>query len=249
MMDGEEKEGDDLALAADLDRAGRLAGSVLGAGLTQVLLAFGGFPALAALAGASVPSVVTSAVDVVAKRHRDKVQLAADIACEEGDCSFDQIVAATIGDDTKIELLRQALDGAAVSAEDRKVKALGRALAHGALQSDQAKVLGAARIVDALRALDGADARLLTYMYENSDRAFTVGQQSDDSPETLYGRLPELREVMDSVVARLSTYGLIRSQTVGGGGGILAGPGIVSWRVTDFGEECMRRWLRESETS
>jgi hypothetical protein len=118
---------------------------------------------VAALAGAlSSPAIAAAARATIASRSR-KVQLAADTACESGRCTFEDIVAASIKSERKMELLFNMLHGAARSEDDRHVRSLGTLLVDGAFApiGDDAEH---ARIMAALVQLDGADVEVLGYI-------------------------------------------------------------------------------------
>jgi hypothetical protein len=226
-----------------IEARGRYASSLAGASITQALLLLESFPALAAVAGAAASPALANAVSVIVQRRKERVAMAADAACAEGSCEFDDIVNATVSSDRKIELLGRALDSAALAEDARKVRALGVALARGVLGQDNAKLDEQMHIVNALSRIGPAEAKLLDYMVTAGRSTYIVRlpeiKNQNKSP-TLESELPFMHPLLDAVVASLSTLGLISNE----GYGIST---TTSWHVTEFGYLCLNALLEQGD--
>ncbi|MEV5544040.1 hypothetical protein AB0L13_45300 [Saccharopolyspora shandongensis] len=223
----------------------RVVGGAGGAAISVLAALLIGPEAAAVLGNASGPLVeeTSYALRAVIQRRARKIEQAGEAACRKGQCTFEEIVEKALGDDRKIELITRVLQAAAVAEEERKVRALGRALARGVLTSEDALVDAELRITSALASLEPVDIRALALM-AGEKREWIKRPLDDQKDNEWAGVLIEadsgLAPVVDSIIARLSTYGLIGDESEGGfrlGGS--------SWRITHFGRTCLESLMEQ----
>jgi hypothetical protein len=180
----------------------------------------------------------------LAARKFARVEQAAEEASREGQCEFAELVRRSLEDDHRAALMGAALHAAADAADDQKVRALGRAYARGVLTSDDAKVDEQLRIVTTLAALEPVDVRVVHRM--TSHAGWTIRPlESNPYFPTLVNEDPGVSPIIDAVVARLSTLGLISDASSGGVNWDGSG---TQWHVTEFGRVCLGA-LREAGQS
>ncbi|WP_139219523.1 hypothetical protein [Actinopolyspora alba] len=223
---------------SELDRRGwRAFDKVTGGGVgatTGILTGLLISPELASVVGnASGPlfEEASYSIRAVVDRRKAKIDQAGEIACSEGNCTFEVILESALEDDRKIELIARALQAASVAEEKKKINALGRALARGVLNDSQ--IDEQYRIATTLAGVEVIDIRALALM--SGDNKAWVKRSADaknGGVAALTEIDPTLNNVVDSVVARLSTHGLITDESPGG---LSFGH---SWKVTDFGRSC-----------
>lgn len=241
-------EGENPDPTAGLEAAAPFFGGAVGSAVSVALAAGSPGPGwVAALAGAlSSPAIAAAARATIAARQR-KVQRAVDAACESGRCTFEDIVAASVRSERKIELLFNMLQGAARSEGYRHAQALGRLLVDGAFApiDEDAEY---ARIMSALAQLDGADVEVLGHLgrWPNTapdDQQSFVIRDPNNSENTLARQLPHLARLLESIIGRLETLGIISSATGGATWGGLSFD--TTWHLTQFGHLCVGRLLAE----
>jgi len=226
----------------ELEARGRYVASVGGGALAQALLLVEANPAAAALAGAALSPMLTNLFGKLVERRHARLQAAIDAACLQGNCIFDDIIRASLPHDKKLELLAAALNGAALAIDERKVRALGNSIALGVLQDDEAVVDEQVRIAEGLIALDAADAKVLLLFIVGDKSSFSVrpGPDARRFGNTLVERLPEAQNVIDAIVARLSSLGMISDETFG-----LTTNTV--WHATDFGRACVEALIQAGQ--
>ncbi|MBQ0924624.1 hypothetical protein [Saccharopolyspora endophytica] len=196
--------------------------------------AYLGPDAAAAISGGTAPWLEELAR--IARRRFEKVQEAGDAASRAAGCPFEDLIEQAIGDDRKLELLTQALHAASMAEDARKIKTLGRAIARG---MDDARVDEQRRIVSTLAALEPVDARVLVMM-AHDDKNGWIKRPSQSGPSVGTGVLleaePGLDSLIDSVVARLQTLGLISDpDSARSWHGVVYKSGL---KTTTFGKLC-----------
>ena len=215
----------------------RMVGGASGATVSLLAALVMGPEAAAIMGNAFGPLVeeASYAVRRVALRRGSKIEAAGDAACHEGQCTLEDLVDEAVGDDRKLELIARALEAAARAEEDRKIDALGRSLARGVLTNDDARVDEELRITTALASLEPADMRALSLMEDGTQWIKRHPTNDDDNWANAWTESdPGLNSVIDSIVARLTTHGLISDESIGGlrfGGS--------SWHITEFGRACI----------
>lgn len=241
-----EDDSEDEDQTAGLQGVAPWLGGLGSSAISLSVLAGGTSPWVAALTAAFASPSIMLAAQTVLRRQEAKVQIAFDVACESGECTFDELIHATATSDRKLELLSNMMSGAARSESEAHVRALGRLLADGAF-ADFSEDAEFARIMTALSQLDGADVEFLAHVGRipsGSDGPANFFVRSPgDASSTVAGQLPNLAPVLDSIVARMSTLGII-SSAVGevSWGGISSS---TSWHITQFGGMCVGRLLAE----
>ena len=133
--------------------------------------------------------------------------------------------------DQAFELFVRALQAAAREADDDRVRFYGRIAASGALAEDDAVVDEAARAFSAIAGLDAIDAKVLLAMGEDHHTRWQLRTELLPFP-SFEKRFPEANDVLDGVIARLETAGMIRVQTDAGT------TYARSWGLTRFGVFC-----------
>lgn len=211
--------------------AGGLGGAALG--LLGAML-FG--PPGALIGSAASPLLTDGAKGLgrVLRRRLERTQQAIDAATEFSGRNFDDLVEVASDDDRRLEIIGQALQGAALSKDGATIRALGRALAQGVLADDDARVDESLRIVSTLAALDPIDVKVLDRMCEPGSSWFIRGTSNNLNRRSVTGEIPEAEPVVDHVIARLSQLGLVTRPDSGG----LAWDGV-PWIATDFGHLCV----------
>jgi hypothetical protein len=225
---------DDAGAPRDLTArsAAAVGGGLVGLGAALFL-----GPVLGALVGsASSPLLAdgAKALQRVVRRRLDRVELASSVASEVAGCPFDALVEIATDDDRRLEIIGRALQAAALSESELTIRALGFALASGVLASDDAKVDASFRIVSTLGQLDAVDLRVLDRMCQEDTGWDVRPSDPKTSRPSIEEAVPGVDVVLDHVVARLSTLGLISKPDAGG----LAWNGI-PWLVTSFGRLCV----------
>jgi hypothetical protein len=223
---------------SDLERAkpafdrttGAALGFFVGLGATPLL-----GPILGPLVGnMSAPLIeeVSYALRAMLEKRRIRVELAMRTACEEVNCSAEELAIIALRDDRRIELLVRALEAAATSEEERKVRALGRAMALGIMTDDDAKADEYLRMTTTLAQLEPIDARVLEIMAKPGSKWF---KRSGGHAPAVTDAIPGASVVIDAVFARLSGLGLITDASAEHG--IILGG--APWSITKFGESCV----------
>jgi len=214
--------------------------AVTGAIATTAGIALGANPVSAAVAGASGPALKLAQrlFARAVERRQNRAAQALEQAAAMLDVGLDIIEERVADHDARLELLARVLGAAAQSSFDQKVTALARVLADGLREDgppDDSFVLAAALAdmevahVLALRHLAAAPSP--PDDLRRSDRP----ARGWEVPQ-IEQAMPDLAEVMYSVVAVLAGHGLIRDQ-----GGVTypgnIGPAV--WKVTALGRRCL----------
>ncbi|WP_344877485.1 hypothetical protein [Allokutzneria multivorans] len=174
------------------------------------------------------------------RRRRERMMVAVSEASRVAGGRLDELLVAALDDDTKIELLIQALESAQRTADIRRVRFYGRIAAKGALAQDRASIDAAQRVFISLAALDPVDIKVLLHMARKTDHKWLKSADADGP--SLAGELPEVRPVLDAVVARLEGQGLITSNA---GSTFLTS--LPTWWVTEYGLLCVKELLDPSQ--
>lgn len=197
-------------------------------------------PMTAAMAGGAAGGTVkgvTSAAVAMFRRRRNRGLAALAAGQAEAGLPPEELLERALEDDRKLDLLGRAIEAATREADERRVRFYGRIAASGVLAEDDAKIDTAARVFSTLADLDAADLKVLLLMAEKVERPWIDvdpdGRKGGDVYFELESELPELMEVMDSVLSRLTGLGLV-SYVVGGRGG-------GTYNINPFGELCVRK--------
>jgi hypothetical protein len=188
-------------------------------------------------AGGTVKGVSSAALAMF-RRRRDRGLEALAAAQAEAGLAPEALLERALEDDRKLDLLGRALEAATREADERRVRFYGRIAASGVLAEDDAKVDKAARAFSALATLDAADLKVLLRMAEKVERPWTVvdleEREGSDEFFELESELPELMEVVDSVLSRLTGLGLVSYVRRERGGAEM-------YYVNPIGELCVRQ--------
>ncbi|HEX8865216.1 MAG TPA: hypothetical protein VF821_06115, partial [Lentzea sp.] len=122
----------------------------------------------------------------------------------------------------------------------QRVRFYGRIAAKGALANDDTRVDEAHRVFGSLAALDAMDIRVLLHMAEGDDQKWRKEEQAEEP--SLAKDLPEVRPVLDAVISRLESQGLVSGNA--GSSFLTSAP---TWWITDYGKLCVRELLEPSE--
>jgi hypothetical protein len=147
-----------------------------------------------------------------------------------------------------VRTLRVAEDAAV----DEKLIALGKAIASGALAYRSVDVQWETAFVGTLSELDRPHLRVLDQVRRLAFDPSATPQQTFPEPasvteESLHQSLPELRDIIDTVVATLQSHGLLAAVQ-----GQMATIGPTSrrfrWKVTNFGLQFLERMRLVGDT-
>ncbi|GAB2999805.1 hypothetical protein GCM10027184_64860 [Saccharothrix stipae] len=163
-------------------------------------------------------------------RQIGRVEAATEEAVTCGNCTIDELLRESLADDRRAAVMTAALRAAAVAQDEATVLALGRAYARGVLTADDAQIDEQMRIVATLGTLDPVDVRVLHVMREGE---WAKRPSKGSSLGFLSEEIPSVLSVVDAVVARLLTEGLISNEAPG----MMAGTRL---QITDFGRLCLR---------
>lgn len=223
-----------------VDRKGpafdRVIGAAGGATLgVLVTLALG--PEAAGIFGnASGPLLeeLSYAVRQLLARQVERVEAATDEAIAEGACDIEELLRRALADERRAAVMTTVLRGAAVALDDATVRALGRAYARGVLTSDDAKVDEQLRVASTLAAWEPVDIRVL-HLMRNGEYWVKRPKADLDTPAIVEAD-PGVISVVDAVVARLATQGVITDEATSYGA-------IGKWQITEFGRLCLAALL------
>lgn len=211
---------------------GEVAGSVAGEVAKATAMSLGFDEVSASAVGGTVSGLVKSAHPAFSRmlaRRRQRLEVALDEA--KGTVgSLTELLVMALEDDRKLELLAQALETAQKTADLQRVRFYGRIAAQGVLAEDTARVDEALRIFSSLAALDAVDIKVLLHMCAEEDAKW--------SRQRLEGELPEVGVVLDAVLPRLETQGVVTSNA---GSSFLAS--VPTWWATGYGLLCVRELL------
>ncbi|MFI7680939.1 hypothetical protein [Actinophytocola sp. NPDC049390] len=207
------------------------ASGAVGVGVVATLLLG---PILGPLVGAvSGPLMeeASNALRAVVERRATRVQLAIDVATQQGQIDETELVHRSLMDDRRLELLTKALEGAATSDDRRKIRALGAALAKGVLAETDEQLNEQVKIITALAAMDQVDVLVLDQLCSIESAIKRPNPGRKITPLT--DLVPAATPIIDSVVARLQNLGVISDETHGMGFGS-------RWYATEFGRLCIQ---------
>lgn len=173
----------------------------------------------------------------LAARRAERVRMAGEEAVRESGRELAELVQRSLSDDRSAAIMWSALQAAANAADERTVRALGRAYARGVLTSDEAVADAELRVISTLAGLEPVDVRVLGVMATEPRWRVRSAEQSSES--LLIEAVPQAAAVIDSVVARLTTLGLISSGRPGTGIDWAGVAGAIA--VTEYGQMCLAR--------
>lgn len=225
---------------------------VMGEGAKWYSTAHGVDPGSAALAGGgaagSVKALDAAIARLMAGRRRRR-RVFVDEAERVSHLGFDELVEQAMNDERTIALLHRAVQRAQNEADEDLVRCYARAATRGVLTEDDAQVDVEARIFSTLADLDAVDVRVLLHVTTPLDppvdeagkpRGWALDPSmplQGENVEDLRDALPHLGDVLNSIVSRLQSGGLL---VVRGGFG-----GLDLWYPTPFAHLCRGRLLAE----
>jgi hypothetical protein len=206
---------EDNSLPAEV--GAEIANAIVSKVVEAIVLVQHGDPGLAAAlgggAGGATKGLLAGAPRRWARRRR-RVGLALDAAREHtGHCPMELLELAIDRDsDQAFEFFVRALQAAAREADDDRVRFYGRIAASGALAQDDAVVDEAERVFSTIAGLDAIDVKVLLALGEDHHTRWQLRTGVLPFP-SFEKRFPEANNVLDGVIARLETAGMIRGQT------------------------------------
>lgn len=220
----------------------RVVGAAGGAGL-GILVALALGPEVAGVIGnASGPLIeeLSYATRRILSRQAERVESAVGEAVTEGGCPLEELIRRSLADDRRAALLTTALQAAAAAQDEATVRALGRAYARGVLSTDDAKVDEQARVASTLASLDPMDVRVLHLL--RGREHWSKRPEEDDDAFVIVDADPGVVDVVDTVVARLATLGLITDEAT-------TYAALGKWQITTFGIRCLTALLEVGYTA
>lgn len=139
------------------------------AGLADLISQASGSPVAAGLLGATA-ATIDIVVGKANDRRREKVAATAVIGAEQAGTTVEVLVANLLEDDSKLELLAAAFEGAARAIDQRKLVILGRSLASGYGSSDSAKLDQEVYMARLISDLERPHLRILQYLEKDPQR-------------------------------------------------------------------------------
>lgn len=234
------------ASAGDLglwDLSAEVANSVVNEVTKAVALLQGVDPmtasALGGLTGGGAKGLTLGVRQAYMRRIR-RADRALQVAEASGGRSRHALLLLALEDDRKLELLIQAVEAAMRETDERRVRFYGRIAADGVLAADNARVDRAARIFETIARLDAADLKVLLHVASpGAARQWVVNlpKEGTRAPSVLRRDLPELEDVLDSILARLEALGIV---TMRSEGGLTFGS---TYKVTAFARACVQELL------
>lgn len=183
-------------------------------------------------------------------RRRERLERALAVAHEQSGLNSQELLEHALNhdDERRLDLLLGALRAASQEVVDERVAFYGRIAASGVLERDDAKVDAQIRVFGTIARLDPADLKvLLRVTAPNSPGEWLYERERDARGSTenvLAEQLPELADVLESVVARLETAGLLSSRDPGGGINF----GGTRYQVTVFARRCRSELFNQPMT-
>jgi hypothetical protein len=231
-----------------LDVGAEAASSVVNEVTKAVAMLHGVDPMTAALVGGSAGGAAKGIVGAATSlwyRRRDRAnKMLTEAEATSGRTRL-ALLEEALKDDRKLELLGQAIETAMREADERRVQFYGRLAASGVLAEDEAQVDVANRIFTTIASLDTADIKVLLHVTSPgaSDHWLVDPPRKETrNVHVLRADLPELDNILDSIVARLEAAGLLTARAEGG---ITAG---TSEKVTPFARQCADALLMRPAT-
>ena len=214
---------------------------VSGAAATTAGIAVGANPILATVIGASGPALKLAhkLSSRALERRQDRAAQVLERAAEILDVGLDILEERAASYDDRLELLARVLEAAARTPLDEKVTALARVLAEGLRDGgsvDESVVIGAA-----LADLEAAHVFVLRHLAVTPLPPEELQRPNHPEPRgweasQVRSAVPEVTQILDSLLAVLSGHGLIRDL-----GGVTypgsVGPSV--WKVTTLGRRCL----------
>lgn len=220
----------------------RVLGAAGGAGL-GILVALALGPEVAGVIGnASGPLIeeLSYATRKILSRQAKRVESAVGEAVIEGGFPLEELIRRSLADDRRAALLTTALQAAAVAQDEATVRALGRAYARGVLSTDDAKVDEHSRVASTLASLDPMDVRVL-HRLRGGEYWIKRPKEGADAL-VIIDADPGVDDVVDTVVARLATLGLITDEAT-------TYAALGKWQITTFGIRCLTALLEVGYTA
>lgn len=214
--------------------------------VVKIIFAFGGDVETAAWVGGGA-GATTKALGVglskYYQRRREYRQTAQEEAQRSSGCTAEELLGAALKDPRKLDLFMRAMQAAELQADEQTRRFYGRIAASGVLAEDVAQADAAARIFSTIVSLDPADLKVLLFVTQPRSPESWIVEHPPSHPEavTLRSALPELAEIMDSVVARLETAGLLTSRE--NVEGVTMGR-TTPYRVTPYARLCVEELMR-----
>ncbi|GHH60007.1 hypothetical protein [Lentzea cavernae] len=219
----------------------RASGGVVGAGAGLIAAAVLKNPELAAVLAAATPAATEEGLArlrLISQRWLDRVERANGFVVEQTGWSESRLTEAYLSDEESLNMTADFLRAAAASPDEEWIRSLSHAFVRGLLATDMEKKAIFSRVVSTLADLDPIDARVLGTMQNGPQSTWGWHKRRvDDKPlrNVLIEAVPGSEEVIDAIVARLSTTGLITT-----GDGDSSGMAFGSaWTVTSYGRLCV----------
>ena len=162
-------------------------------------------------------------------------------------CLPDELISDAVADEQKFDLLVQAIDAACRAATEDKIDTLAVAFALGMIEQDEATVDERILVFDALAQIEAFHLRLLAVLQRQARDPSTVEDANERevaeswryawTRAEVLEREPGLATVVDALVAKAQSLGLIHDAAAGGYGGPKP-----HWELTSFGRICVAAW-------
>lgn len=219
---------------------GQIVNSVTNEITKALALTYGVDPMTASMLGGTAGGTLSGLAQQMYARRRNRSDRALQAARDVSGHDRQELFELALRDDRKLELLIHAIEAAMREADEQRVRFYGRIAATGILAEDDAHVDRASRIFSTIASLDTADVKVLLHVASpGTADGWRVDpwQQGTEEGPALSTDLPELVDVLDSIVARLETAGIL---TIRSEGGISFG----TWyTVTNFARTCVAELL------
>ncbi|WP_394613027.1 hypothetical protein JNUCC0626_24045 [Lentzea sp. JNUCC 0626] len=218
----------------------RASGGVVGAGVGLLAAAVLKHPELAAVLAAATPAASEEGLArlrLLAQRWHDRIERATGFVLAQTGWSESELTHLYLADEQSFNMATDYLRAAAASPDEEWVRSLSHAFVRGLLATDEDRKATYSRVVSTLAGLDPIDALVIRTMHSRaSSRQGWHTRDSGGKPRenVLTEAVRNTDEIIDSIVARLSTMGLVTNGSGGSG---------LSWdsslRITSYGSLCI----------
>lgn len=206
----------------------------------------------AAVAGAvAMPYVrgaLRLALESLNEKRRTRGARLIELAAEEAGIDIETLLEKLQDDPNREEILQRTLRVAMESSMEGKLFALSKALASTAIARTPRVVQWEAMFVRTLDDLDEGHIDLLDrFLWSANKLGLGGGQPEFEEPVNGLNRaqldlvMPDLKDMVDSMVAVVERHGLIARTERGGGSFGGGGGGPTHWVITTFGREFLAR--------